>query len=171
MLDVIRQASGRLALARWHDDGGAHEREVSALAEPAIKLAKRAGIRKASDAKLGSLTQTRDLLMGQDTRGKRFRNRRTIRIVETSFALRAKAGPFGAISACDHCCNGVGTLDVNVFGLIRHEHMDGPAIAKGEIMRYLAEFNCTPFVAKVGWCVVGHVSNYRRGTFSIWDVA
>ena len=171
MLDVIRQASGRLALARWEDDGGAHKREANALPEPVIELARRLGNTKASVAKLVSLTHTGDMRMGQGTRKTRFRTRLAIDIAETSFTWREKAGPFGAISVCDDYCKGAGTLDVKAFGLKRAGHIDGPAIAKGEIMRYLVDLTCMPFAAEVGWCDDGQGLNYCRGTLSSWDVA
>lgn len=151
MLDVFPQASGRLALARWDDDGGAQVREGSALPEPVIELERRLGITKASDAKLVSPTQTGDIRMGQGKRRTRFRTRQTFDIAETSFTWREKARPFGAISVREYYCNGAGTLDVKVFGLTHVAHMGGPAITKGD--------------------VDGQVLNYCRGTLSSWEVA
>ena len=151
MPDVIRQVSGRGALARWDDNGGAQGREASALPEPVIELERRVGITKVSDAKLVSITQTGDMRMGQGKRRTRFRTRQTVDIAETSFTWREKARPFGAILECDDYCNGAGTLDVKVFGLTHVAHMGGPAIAKGD--------------------VDGQVSNYCRGTLSSWEVA
>lgn len=144
MPEVIEQAAERRALARWDNEGGAREDSTGALPGPVIDLAKRLGVIGESTAKLVTLTQSGDMRLGTSARRTRFRASQTIDTCETSFAWRASAGPFGAISVCDAYRNGAGALDVRLFGRIRLAHMDGPALAKGEIMRYLAELALAP---------------------------
>ena len=144
MPDIIRQSGERRALARWDNEGGARERDIGPLPEPVIELAKRLGAREASNAKLVTLTQSGDMRLGKGTRRTHFHARQTINLAATGFAWRASMGPFGAISVCDAYRDGLGALDVRLFGLIRLAHMRGDALAKGEIMRYLAELPFAP---------------------------
>jgi hypothetical protein len=61
------------------------------------------------------------------------------------FDWRAKAGPFGMISARDALEHGEGHLDVTALGIIsiaRAEHT--PALVRGELMCYLAELAWAP---------------------------
>lgn len=61
------------------------------------------------------------------------------------FDRRAKAGPFGLISARDALERGEGRFDIRALGFItvaRAEHT--PALVRGELMRYLAELAWAP---------------------------
>ena len=70
MPDIIRQSGERRALARWDNEGGARERDIGPLPEPAIELAKRLEVTHASSAKLIILTQNvQELTMVPQTRG------------------------------------------------------------------------------------------------------
>ena len=144
MPEVIEQAAERRALARWDNEGGAREDSVGGLPGPVLDLAKRLGVTGGSTAQLVTLTQSGDMRLGKSARRTSFRAIQTIDTCETGFAWRASAGPFGAISVCDAYRDGAGALDVRLFGRIRLAHMGGPALAKGEIMRYLAELALAP---------------------------
>jgi hypothetical protein len=69
----------------------------------------------------------------------------TISTHSCEFDWRAKAGPFGLISARDALEQGEGRLDVMAFGVIpiaRAAHT--AALVRGELMRYLAELAWAP---------------------------
>lgn len=161
MPNLTRQAGERRALARWDNEGGAREREADPLPEPVIELARRLGVTEASNAKLVMLTQSGDMRLGKSERRTRFHARQTIDVAKTGFAWRASAGPFGAISVCDVYRDGAGMLEVKLFGLIRLAHMDGPSLAKGEIMRYLAEIPWAPDAILLNRSLMWSVINER----------
>ncbi len=161
MRDMTLQASERRALARWDNEGGAREHEAGPLPEPVIELARRLGVTKPSSAKMVTLTQSGDMRLGKSTRRARFQARQTIEVAETGFAWRATAGPFGAISVCDAYSDSAGALDVRLFGLIRLAQMDGPELAKGEIMRYLAELPWAPDAILLNRSITWSVVNER----------
>ncbi len=144
MPDVVHQSPAHRALARWENEGGARAAGIAALPKPVLDLAKRVGVDVNTAAQRVTLTQSGDMRLGKGTRRSRFRARQTIDVCQTSFAWRASFGPFGAVSVCDAYSEGAGSLDVHLFGLLRLAHMDGPAFAKGEIMRYLAEIAWAP---------------------------
>jgi hypothetical protein len=69
----------------------------------------------------------------------------TISTHECAFDWRARAGPFGMVSARDALKDGEGRFDVMALGLIplvRAEH--SAALMRGELMRYLAELAWAP---------------------------
>jgi len=69
----------------------------------------------------------------------------TISTRECAFDWRARAGPFGMVSARDALKDGEGRFDVMALGLIplvRAEHSS--ALMRGELMRYLAELAWAP---------------------------
>jgi hypothetical protein len=69
----------------------------------------------------------------------------TISTRACEFDWRAKAGPFGMISARDALQHGEESLDIMALGLIpiaRAEHTS--ALVRGELMRYLAELAWAP---------------------------
>lgn len=158
MPEVAQQSSARRALARWENEGGAREAVVAALPGPVLDLAKRLGVDPKSVAQRVTLTQSGDMQLGKGAGRSRFRARQMIDIRETGFVWRAAFGPFGAVSVCDGYADGAGALDVRLFGLIRLAHMGGPALAKGEIMRYLAEIAWAPdamvFNGSLVWTVI-----------------
>ncbi len=134
----------RKALARWENEGGARAHVDTVLPRPVLDLAKRSGVENGSSARRVTLTQSGDMRLGKGTRRSRFHARQTIEVAETGFEWRASFGPFDAISVTDAYRDGAGSLDVRVFGFITLAHMNGPAFAKGEIMRYLAEIALVP---------------------------
>lgn len=76
------------------------------------------------------------------------------------FDWRAKAGPFGLITARDALDHGEGRLDIMAAGVIpiaRAEHTT--ALLRGELMRYLAELPWAPAAIllnnALGWRVEG----------------
>lgn len=144
MPDRSPSLPARKALARWENEGGAREQVGPALPGPVLDLATRLGVEQGSCAHRVSLTQSGDMRLGKGTRRTRFHARQTIDLGETAFEWRASFGPFGAISVIDAYAEGAGMLDVRLFGLISLAHMTGPAFAKGEIMRYLAEIALAP---------------------------
>jgi len=69
----------------------------------------------------------------------------TISTRECAFDWRARAGPFGMVSARDALKDGEGRFDVMALGVIpiaRAEHSS--ALMRGELMRYLAELAWAP---------------------------
>ena len=69
----------------------------------------------------------------------------TISTRECAFDWRARAGPFGMVSARDALTDGEGRFDVMALGVIpiaRAEHSS--ALMRGELMRYLAELAWAP---------------------------
>jgi hypothetical protein len=69
----------------------------------------------------------------------------TISTRDCAFDWRARAGPFGMVSARDSLKDGEGRFDVMALGLIplvRAEHSS--ALMRGELMRYLAELAWAP---------------------------
>ena len=74
-----------------------------------------------------------------------FTARQTISTRECAFDWRARAGPFGMVSARDALKAGEGRFDIMALGLIpiaRAEHSS--ALVRGELMRYLAELAWAP---------------------------
>ena len=131
-------------LARWENEGGAREALGATLPAPILDLAKRLGVKTDTIAQRVTLTQSGDMRLGKGTRRTRFRARQTINIGKTGFEWRAGFRPFSAISVTDAYRGGIGSLDVRLLGIINLAHMAGPAFAKGEIMRYLAEIALAP---------------------------
>ena len=69
----------------------------------------------------------------------------TISARACEFDWRARAGPFGVVSANDALNNGEARFDIIALGIIpipRAEH--SPALIRGELMRYLAELAWAP---------------------------
>ncbi len=122
------------------------------------ELAERLGA--SSEARLSTvtLTQSGAMLAHPGAREMVFKARQTIALQRSAFEWRATSGPFGCFSVVDAFVDGEGVLDVRLFRLLRLTHMrGGPVIAKGEIMRYLAELALAPDAilrnASLGWSV------------------
>lgn len=78
-------------------------------------------------------------------RWKRFTARQRIDLQRIDFEWRASTGPFGCISVVDALTQAGPTLDVKLFRYIKLAHLAGTAaVAKGEMMRYLAELAWAP---------------------------
>lgn len=146
MRDAVMEPTERRALARWDNEGGtaAGGSLVSGLPAAVVNLAKRLGADAAASARIVTLTQSGNMRLRTGPRRVRFRARQTINLWEPGFEWRASMGPLGVISVCDAYRNGEGALDARLFGLIRLAHMRGAEVAKGEIMRYLAELAYAP---------------------------
>ena len=137
-------SSARRALARWENEGGAREAAGAELPAPVLDLARRLGVKTDTTARQVKLIQSGDMRLGKRMRRTQFQARQTIDTRKTGFAWRGSFGPFGVVSVTDAYSEGTGSLDVRLFGLISLAHMTGPAFAKGEIMRYLAEIAWAP---------------------------
>ena len=144
MPDPSPSLTAPIALARWENEGGAHEVVDVALPGPVLDLAKRLGVETQTSAHRVTLTQSGDMRLGKGTRRSRFHARQTIEIGDTGFEWWAAFAPFGAISVTDAYREDEGSLDVRLFGRVRLAHMGGSAFSKAEVMRYLAEIAWAP---------------------------
>ena len=161
MPESSQLSSERKALARWENEGGAREDVDTVLPGPVLDLAKRLGVEAATSAKRVTLTQSGDMRLGKGTRRSRFNARQTINVSDLGFQWRASFAPFGAISVSEAYKKGEGSLDVRLFNLISLAHMTGPALAKGEIMRYLAEVALAPDAILLNNMLIWSVINDR----------
>ena len=162
MPDRSSSLPARRALARWENEGGARAPLNVALPGPVLDLAKRLGVETGSSAHQVTLTQSGDMRLGKGSRRTHFLAGQTIDVVDTGFEWRAGFGPFGAISVTDAYLEGVGSLDVRLFGFIGLAHMTGPAFAKGEMMRYLAEIAWAPDAILLNHSLIWSVIDDRR---------
>jgi len=109
-------------------------------------LAIRLGVRSDNNRGGVRLTQTGRMKRTLDTGSwMEFTATQTISTRACEFDWRARAGPFGMISARDALADGEGRLDIMALGVIpiaRARHT--PALVRGELMRYLAELPWAP---------------------------
>ena len=116
------------------------------LPDAVYDLALRLGVKPDDNRDRVSLTQTGRMKRNLDTQSwMAFTATQTISTRACEFDWRAKAGPFGVISARDALERGEGRLDIMAFGLIpiaRAAHT--AALVRGELMRYLAELAWAP---------------------------
>ncbi|MDJ0388205.1 hypothetical protein QMO56_08770 [Roseomonas sp. E05] len=116
-----------------------------ALPEAVRRLA--AGLGAPGDASLAevALTQSGTMRGAPGARPLRFSARQRINLRQLAFTWRATMGPFGCVSVVDALDEGGGRLDVRLLRAIPlGGATDGPALMKGEIMRYLAELAWAP---------------------------
>jgi hypothetical protein len=92
-----------------------------------------------------TLTQSGTMRDQPTARAARFSARQTINLRRPEFEWRASIGPLGCISVVDVLkCEGA-DLEVRLFHALRIARMKGgAALAKGEVMRYLAELAWAP---------------------------
>ena len=115
-----------------------------------IDLAARLGVPAAPagppHAAIVTLAQTGRMLRAPGTdRWLSFTARQTIAANVCNFAWRARFAPLGLIAACDALENGMGRLDVTALGFIPMARTPRTAaLARGELMRYLAELAWAP---------------------------
>jgi hypothetical protein len=108
-------------------------------------LAIRLGANPNSDARCVRLKQTGRLRKQVGASWMSFTATQTISTRTCAFDWRARAGPFGMISARDALKDDEGRLDVMALGFIpiaRTKHSS--ALVRGELMRYLAELAWAP---------------------------
>jgi hypothetical protein len=109
-------------------------------------LAIRLGVKPDDNRGSVRLTQKGRMKRDLDTESwMAFTATQTISTRACEFDWRAKAGPFGMISARDALEHDQGRLDIMALGVIpiaRAEHT--PALMRGELMRYLAELAWAP---------------------------
>jgi hypothetical protein len=109
-------------------------------------LAMRLGVKPSDQRSSVRLTQTGRMKrkLGVESWMK-FTATQTISTRACEFDWRARAGPFGAVSANDALQNGGARFDIIALGFIpiaRAEHSS--ALIRGELMRYLAEIAWAP---------------------------
>jgi hypothetical protein len=77
----------------------------------------------------------------------RFRAEQVIEARRTSFRWTAsvRMAPLCTVKVVDAYEDGCGRLDARLWGLVRVAHGTGPAIDRGELLRYLAELPWCPF--------------------------
>lgn len=153
-----------LPLNRTLSVGGTMPRSEQPRPEPVLALAKRLGVDNGSPVQRVTLTQAGDMRLGKGPDRSQFHARQTIDLVETGFAWKAKFGPIGIISVRDAYQDNAGSLDVRLLGLFPLAHMVGPAFAKGEIMRYLAELALAPDAILLNRSLVWSVIDERTLT-------
>jgi len=112
----------------------------------AIDLATRLGAQPARSKSIVTLAQSGRMkrALGTDS-WMSFTARQSIEVRDCNFEWSAKFSPLGLISVYDALENGVGQLDVTALGfipMVRTPHT--PALARGELMRYLAELAWAP---------------------------
>ena len=116
-----------------------------ALPSAVRDLAMRLGA-ASSPARYATLTQTGRMkrALGAET-WMTFRAVQAISAQSCDFAWRARFGPLGLVHVCDALQDGVGRLDVTALGIVPIARIARtPALARGELMRYLAELAWVP---------------------------
>ncbi len=111
-----------------------------------VDLALRLGAKPDANRSSVRLTQSGRLKrkLGADT-WISFTAAQSISTRDCEFEWRARAGPFGMVSACDVLKDGAAQFDVLVFGLIPVASAEQTsALMRSELMRYLAELAWAP---------------------------
>lgn len=107
-------------------------------------------VRLGADPVLGArtvfLTQTGRMRINlSSNRWLGFSARQTISITSCAFHWQARFQPFGLLTVVDALQDGGGRLDATAFGFIPVMRTSpGPALTRGELMRYLAELSYAP---------------------------
>ena len=109
-------------------------------------LAMRLGVKLKDHRSSVTLTQTGRLKRNLGIESwMAFRATQTISTRECAFDWRARAGPFGMVSARDALKDGEGRFDVIALGIIPIARAKrSSALMRGELMRYLAELAWAP---------------------------
>jgi len=119
------------------------QRTVS-LPAAVLDLARRLGVEQGEGHRV-ALTQVGTMRNAPTGREMKFTATQSIDLHRPQFEWRARTGPLGLISVTDALKHDEGRLEVRAFGLVRIAHESGGAqLAKGEIMRYLAEIAWAP---------------------------
>jgi hypothetical protein len=109
-----------------------------------LALAERLGV----SGKAGSsvaLTQSGRMRNDARSRWMPFTAQQMISLTECEFDWRARTGPAGLVSVVDRFGGGEGALEVKALGFIPLARVAGtPDVARGELMRYLAELPWAP---------------------------
>jgi hypothetical protein len=132
---------------------------VAALPLEVRDLAARLGARGDPALSVVTLRQRGTMRDPPAGRAMRFTARQTICLRHSAFTWRASTGPFGSMSVTDAFKDETGVLEVRALGLVRVAGASGgAALAKGEVMRYLAELAWAPDAMLVNpslvWTVV-----------------
>jgi hypothetical protein len=136
-------------------------------------LARRLGATGNPSLSTVTLTQSGTMRDQPAARAARFSARQTISLRRSEFEWRASTGPFGCISVVDALKDEGPDLKVRLFRALPIARMQGgAALAKGEVMRYLAELAWAPDAiltnASLSWRVIDgqvfQVSAGREGT-------
>jgi hypothetical protein len=127
-------------------DVAANDRQLSQRLPAAVHdLALRLGVKPEMNRTTVNLTQAGRMKPGGAAPWMSFAATQTISTRECAFDWRARAGPFGMISARDALRDDEGRFDVMALGVIpivRAEHSS--ELMRGELMRYLAELAWAP---------------------------
>jgi hypothetical protein len=110
-----------------------------------IALAERQGARPGSLAPAVELTQTGVMWPSPEAKEMGFSAHQTIAASEPGFVWRANFGPAGLVAVADYFVDGKGGLEARIAGAFPVATLTGSEeIAKGELMRYLAELPWHP---------------------------
>lgn len=127
--------AGAPAILRARDD----------LPPEVIALAERQGAQRDNLASAVRFEQTGVMRSSPEGKEMRFAAYQTIAAVEPGFMWRATFAPAGLVVVADYFVDGRGGLEVRMAGAFAVATIiDGDAIAKGELMRYLAELPWHP---------------------------
>jgi len=109
-------------------------------------LARRLGADPEPGARMVALTQTGQMRLNLSSdRWLAFTARQTIALTSCDFDWQARFLPFGLLAVADALQDGKGRLDATALGFVPVlRSMPGPALARGELMRYLAELAYAP---------------------------
>jgi hypothetical protein len=109
-----------------------------------LALAKRLGVAGRAGSTI-ALTQSGRMRNDARSGWMPFTARQTISLTECAFDWRARTGPAGLVSVVDRFSGGEGALEVKALGFIPLARAGGtPDVARGELMRYLAELPWAP---------------------------
>lgn len=116
----------------------------NALPSEVRALAARLGATGDTASSRVTFEQTGSMRLRPALRPIRFKARQTMDLRRPAFTWRARMGPLGCVSVTDAYDGATGGLDVRFLGRLRLAHVDGDAVNKGELMRYLAELALAP---------------------------
>lgn len=137
----------------------ANPQAAAKLPHEVYDLAARLGATGSAPVSSVTLSQRGTMRDRPESREIRFRAVQIIDLQRSEFAWRASTGPFGCVSVLDALKDGEGNLEVRAFRLWRIAGVrGGAAVAKGEIMRYLAELALAPdailYNPSLSWTVI-----------------
>jgi hypothetical protein len=135
------------------------DRSESVLPREVRDLARRLGATNSPLLSTVTLTQSGTMRDQPTARPAHFSARQTINLRRPFFEWRASTGPFGCISVVDALTSEGPDLKVRLFQALPIARMrGGAALAKGEVMRYLAELAWAPDAiltnASLSWRVI-----------------
>ena len=119
--------------------------QINRLPSEIVDLAHRLGAQDVASPSIVLLKQSGTMRSAASESFTRFWAKQQISVRALEFEWRARTGPAGAITIVDALKYSRATLSVRALGLIPIARVpNSPALAKGEIMRYLAELAWAP---------------------------